>query len=116
MSADPEIRIDSATNTASGDEESAQRAGVSRRTFLRAGLGGAGILGAAALSLPIDAHPSTHPQPASSPHSPHDEGAHPMPAVVGEVNHIRNGFNPTKVLTDFDTGMVTTMPNGQTLH
>ena len=39
-----------------------------------------------------------------------------MPMVVGEVDHVRNGFHPTKVLTDFDTGMVTTLPNGQTLR
>ncbi len=46
----------------------------------------------------------------------HADGAHPMPAVVGEVDHAANGFNPTKVLTDFDTGMVSTIANGQTLR
>jgi len=39
-----------------------------------------------------------------------------MPGVVGEVNHVRNGFNPTDILTDFDYGEVSTLPSGQTLR
>ncbi len=39
-----------------------------------------------------------------------------MPAVKGEVDHAKNGFNPSDVLTDFDAGKVSTLPNGQTLH
>lgn len=39
-----------------------------------------------------------------------------MPGVVGEVDHDANGFDPSKVLTDFDYGRVSTLPNGQTLH
>ncbi len=39
-----------------------------------------------------------------------------MPGVVGEVNHQANGFNPTDLLTDFDPGTVSVLPNGQTLH
>ena len=38
-------------------EEVGQSQGVSRRTFLRAGIGGASVLGAAALSFPRDASP-----------------------------------------------------------
>ncbi|HMF87683.1 MAG TPA: multicopper oxidase domain-containing protein, partial [Gemmatimonadaceae bacterium] len=97
-------------------EEASQTQGVSRRNFLRAGIGGASVLGAAALSIPRDASPAALLQRASTLHTTHGAGAHPMPMVVGEVDHIRNGFNPTAVLTDFDTGMVTTLPNGQTLH
>lgn len=37
-----------------------------------------------------------------------------MPMVVGEVDHVANGFNPSDVLTDFDGGTVTTLPSGQT--
>lgn len=43
-------------------------------------------------------------------------GALMMPGVVGEVDHARNGFNPTDILTDFDAGKVSTLPNGQVLH
>ena len=39
-----------------------------------------------------------------------------MPGVNGEVDHQANGFNPTDILTDFDYGKVSTLPNGQTLH
>ncbi|HVS60882.1 MAG TPA: multicopper oxidase domain-containing protein [Gemmatimonadaceae bacterium] len=39
-----------------------------------------------------------------------------MPTVVGEVNHARNGFNPSEILSHFDGGAESTLPNGQTLH
>jgi FtsP/CotA-like multicopper oxidase with cupredoxin domain len=39
-----------------------------------------------------------------------------MPGVTGEVDHAANGFNPTDLLTDFDYGKVSTLPNGQTLR
>jgi manganese oxidase len=40
----------------------------------------------------------------------------PMPGINGEVNHQANGFDPTNLLTDFDGGTVSILPNGQTLH
>lgn len=42
--------------------------------------------------------------------------AHGMPSTVGEVDHARNGFNPTDILTDFDYGKVSELDNGQTLR
>ncbi len=39
-----------------------------------------------------------------------------MPTVRGEVDHAANGFDPSEILTDFDAGKVSTLPNGQTLH
>lgn len=39
-----------------------------------------------------------------------------MPTVNGEVDYAKNGFNPTDILTDFDYGEVSTLPNGQALH
>ena len=36
--------------------------------------------------------------------------------MVGEVDHNRNGFNPSDILTDFDYGKVSTLENGQTLR
>jgi hypothetical protein len=39
-----------------------------------------------------------------------------MPMMMGEVDHGRNGFNPSEFLTDFDYGKVSTLENGQTLR
>ncbi len=39
-----------------------------------------------------------------------------MPGLNGDVDHQANGFNPTDLLTDFDGGMVSTLPSGQTLR
>lgn len=39
-----------------------------------------------------------------------------MPGLVGEVDHVKNGFDPSALLSDFDGGAVSTLPNGQTLR
>jgi FtsP/CotA-like multicopper oxidase with cupredoxin domain len=39
-----------------------------------------------------------------------------MPGVVGEVDTTANGFDPMDVLTDFDYGVVSTLPGGQRLR
>lgn len=39
-------------------------------------------------------------------------GMHP----VGEVDHERNGFDPHEMLTDWNTGQTSVLPNGQTLR
>lgn len=39
-----------------------------------------------------------------------------MPGVNGEVNHAANGFNPTDILTDYDSGVEIIQPNGQVIH
>jgi FtsP/CotA-like multicopper oxidase with cupredoxin domain len=46
----------------------------------------------------------------------HEGHGHNSPTVVGEVDHERNGFNPTDILTDFDYGQVSRLDNGQTLR
>ena len=51
------------------------------------------------------------PQPAKE-HGLHDA----MPETVGEVNHERNGFDPSDILTNFDYGQVSKLENGQTLR
>jgi FtsP/CotA-like multicopper oxidase with cupredoxin domain len=53
---------------------------------------------------------------AEEPQLPHGHAHHLMPTVVGEVDHAKNGFNPTEILSDFDPGKVGKLPNGQTLH
>ncbi len=39
-----------------------------------------------------------------------------MPGFNADVNHEANGFNPTDLLTDFDGGKVSTLPDGRTLR
>src|SRR5688572_13947048 len=89
---------------------------VSRRGFLGAGIGGTGLLAAATLGFKRG--PATDNGAsalAATTYDPH-HGMHPMPAVVGEVDHMKNGFNPTHMLTDFDGGKVSTLPDGRTLR
>lgn len=88
---------------------------LSRREFLKAGaLGLAGTLGAAATSrLANGGNPPPAPQHQ---HGNGDDGPHGMTMPVGEVDHERNGFNPSDILTDFDYGKVSTLPNGQRLR
>jgi manganese oxidase len=91
------------------------RINLSRRNFIKTGamaLAGAG--GAAVLSQMTQAangSPPTHEEM----HMDHG-GMEAMPMMVGEVNHDVNGFNPSDILTDFDTGKVSTLENGQTLR
>jgi FtsP/CotA-like multicopper oxidase with cupredoxin domain len=45
-----------------------------------------------------------------------DPGAPPNQhamSTIGEVDHARNGFDPHEVLTDWDTGVVSTAPDGR---
>jgi len=81
----------------------------SRRDFFRAGaitvLATAGAAALAQRTERVRAAPPTH--------EGHEHG---MPTVVGEVDHERNGFNPTDILTDFDYGQVSQLENGQTLR
>ena len=89
----------------------------SRRGVLRGGLGGAGLAGAAALVVGAGPLRTTQAQDTEAPAQPQTM-VHPitMPGVVGQVDHEANGFNPTDVLTDFDVGEVSQLPDGQTLH
>ncbi len=41
---------------------------------------------------------------------------HGSMTTVGKVDHERNGFDPSEILTDWDTGKVSTLDNGQTLR
>jgi FtsP/CotA-like multicopper oxidase with cupredoxin domain len=84
---------------------------LTRRDFLKTG----GItllstLGAAALSQVK--HPVKAAQSMQMDHNHTDQMAMP----VGEVDHGRNGFNPSDILTDFDYGMVSSLPDGRTLR
>ena len=87
---------------------------LSRRDFLKLGLGGAaGLAGAGVLAASL-ASPAANAQ-GPIPTPPHDNHID-MPGTEGEVDHQANGFNPTDILTDFNWGKVSTLPNGQTLR
>jgi FtsP/CotA-like multicopper oxidase with cupredoxin domain len=86
----------------------------SRRDFLK--LGGLSLLGVAGVSAVgvrrKDHDLTAHAQMVSA----MDHGGGHMPGVVGEVDHDKNGFNPTDLLTDFEYGEVSTLESGQTLR
>jgi FtsP/CotA-like multicopper oxidase with cupredoxin domain len=94
---------------------------ISRRKFLKMGASIAGVTGAGVLATSFIGQLSAQGQSGS-------DGAHvdhkimpmtdlmPMPGINSEVDHQANGFNPTSILTDFDNGTVSILPNGQTLH
>ena len=96
---------------------------LSRRGLLRGGLATAGgsILGAIAASSQTP-HGGHGPQGAAGDAKPGGEGAHNSHGAhgdmitVGEVDDARNGFDPTALLTDWDTGTVSTLPDGRTLR
>jgi FtsP/CotA-like multicopper oxidase with cupredoxin domain len=46
-------------------------------------------------------------------HGSHDQFGN---RVVGEVNHVANGFDPHKLILDFDVGTVSTMADGRVLR
>jgi FtsP/CotA-like multicopper oxidase with cupredoxin domain len=86
---------------------------LSRRKFLRFGVGGAATLaGAGLLGQAAQAQDTPTPVPdhAGMNHSQH------AGMLVGTVDHERNGFDPMQMLVDWDLGEVSTLPNGQTLR
>ena len=86
---------------------------VSRRDFLRAG--GVLVAGAAAAAC-TPGTPTPHSANSGGHGMPLGTAGAAMPGTVGEVDHTRNGFNPTEVLTDFDYGSVSKLPDGRTLR
>jgi FtsP/CotA-like multicopper oxidase with cupredoxin domain len=75
----------------------------------RKGLGRRGFLGAAGL---VVAGGTTARASGSQPHD-HDPG---MIGTVGQVDHARNGFHPTELLTSFDWGTVSRDRSGRTVR
>lgn len=92
------------------------RTSLSRRSLLK-GFGLAGLVGGAATVqrwLP-DGAGIAQAQSSSTSHTMSSMGNHGN-IVEGDVDPARNGFDPTAMLTDFDYGTVSTLPNGQTLR
>ncbi|HET9908347.1 MAG TPA: multicopper oxidase domain-containing protein, partial [Anaerolineales bacterium] len=90
---------------------------ITRRDFLKAGgLTVLGAVGANALTNTTSDHGKHPTKVLAAPAMQHDGHDGIMPTTVGEVDHEKNGFNPTDMLTDFDYGEVSTLPNGQVLR
>jgi FtsP/CotA-like multicopper oxidase with cupredoxin domain len=87
---------------------------VSRRRFLKLGTIGVTVAGVAGVGL-LPGRSTNGQEQDPTPHDGMDMSV-PMPATNAEVDHEANGFNPTDILTDFDGGKVSTLPNGQTLR
>jgi FtsP/CotA-like multicopper oxidase with cupredoxin domain len=84
---------------------------ISRRSFLKAG--GLTLLGTAgAMTL----NQVQQPARAATGRQVHSSHGDAMAMAVGEVDYQRNGFNPTDILTDFDYGSLSTLPDGRTLR
>lgn len=93
----------------------------SRRDFIRASaLTMLGTAGAVALAQTTQSAAAAPPAQEGHGEGAHGQGMlsteHGMPDTVGEVDHQRNGFNPSDLLTDFDYGQVSELENGQTLR
>lgn len=86
---------------------------VSRRSLLR-GFGFAGVAsGAVALRRWLPGGDIPVAQAQTGDHTGHTTSGN---MVNGDVDPATNGFDPTAMLTDFDYGAVSTLPNGQTLR
>ncbi len=86
----------------------------SRRDFLKVGALTVIGTGVAATLPQLARITSAAPAPNEGMGTHHSSDA--MPMTMGEVDHERNGFNPTEILSDFDYGKVSTLENGQTLR
>lgn len=95
-----------------------------RRALLVGGLVAAGSAvalakGAASQSVPATGAMAGHDMSAmqADPYAAPMAGmAHGDMMTVGRVDHARNGFDPTPMLTDWNTGTTSTLPDGRTLR
>ena len=90
-----------------------------RRSFLGGGLltaAAAVVSGRSASGQPAghDGHGAASAL-GDAPPSPHRQ-AHGAMITVGDVDDVRNGFDPTAMLTDWYTGEVSTLPDGRRLR
>jgi FtsP/CotA-like multicopper oxidase with cupredoxin domain len=89
------------------------KSSVSRRLLL----GGGALLGGSQVARVLA--PAAHAQAVgrdrrAPPQSGHDK--HDGMMTPGEVDYARNGFDPTDMLTDWDVGKVSQLPDGRTLR
>ena len=84
---------------------------LARRDFLRLSLGGTAGLAGATLLGQAAATQQEQEAPGNDHHNMHGNSL-----LVGEVDHVRNGFDPMQILVDWDYGKVSALPSGQTLR
>ena len=95
---------------------------LDRRSVLYGGLALSGSAAAAAAVAGTGAagpppHVGHGPIPATKPTAaPAQHGAHGNMITVGDVDAVANGFDPSAMLTDWDVGHVSTLPDGRTLR
>ena len=98
---------------------------LGRRNLIRTGVASGAAALLAQLSRPLLSLARAQPagdgglgqQGQQGPSGQHGHrGQHGGMVTVGEVDHTRNGFDPTSMLTDFDAGVTSSLPNGQTLR
>lgn len=98
---------------------------LSRRLVLAGGICTAGATAAGVTAAVGQASHDGHAAGAARPPSSTDaypapagdhSGAHGAMVTVGEVDSARNGFDPAKMLTDWDVGTTSTLPDGRTLR
>lgn len=85
---------------------------ASRRRFLQlSAMGAAGLVGAGFLAQDTDPEPTAEPT-SEIDHSQHYQAnSHGgVQMLVGEVDHLRNGFDPMQMLVDWNYGTVTQDP------
>ncbi|UBF26720.1 hypothetical protein K9N68_01575 [Kovacikia minuta CCNUW1] len=92
--------------------------GLTRRSLFGAGFLGTGALFGSLLPKAIAA------QKPKAPGRPLPDSTgtsaplvmHGGSTTIGDVDHDRNGFDPRAILTDWDAGTVSKLPDGQTLR
>ncbi len=91
---------------------------LDRRLLLAGGLAAAGGTAVAAGAARGQTSHAGHSMPAAaaSEAPPAHLAAHGAMITVGDVDDARNGFDPSKMLTDWDTGTVSTLTDGRTLR
>ncbi|MEI2301393.1 multicopper oxidase domain-containing protein [Ensifer sp. MJa1] len=90
-----------------------------RRSLLMGGLaaaGGTAICTSGALGQQQAAHGSHAAQTGAGASAPMSSMGHGAMMTVGDVDSTANGFDPTEMLTDWETGTVSTLPDGRTLR
>jgi FtsP/CotA-like multicopper oxidase with cupredoxin domain len=94
---------------------------LTRRGLIASSVATAGlsISGAALLAGDYKAAPGSDnasSEPSHGTHAPTGHDAHGNMISVGDVDVTRNGFNPSAMLTDWDTGEVSQLPDGRTVR
>ncbi|MDX8436360.1 multicopper oxidase domain-containing protein [Mesorhizobium abyssinicae] len=89
-----------------------------RRLLLAGGLAAAGGTAVVASAARGQTSHAGHEMPAAAAAEgqPAHLSAHGAMITVGEVDDARNGFDPVKLVSDWETGTVSTQPDGRTLR